>query len=57
MQFKLRQNVKFHNGEDFNAEAVKFSIHRMLDPKTGAPLLSTYGQIDHVDASERRFFS
>jgi len=29
-QFKLHENVKFHNGEPFDAESVKFSIDRLL---------------------------
>lgn len=30
-RFKLRQNVKFHNGEVFNADAVKFTVDRTMD--------------------------
>ncbi|OGK85095.1 MAG: hypothetical protein A2X52_12960 [Candidatus Rokubacteria bacterium GWC2_70_16] len=34
-EFKLRQGVRFHNGEAFDADAVKFSIDRLRDPKLG----------------------
>src|SRR5262245_26978668 len=32
-RFHLRKNVKFHNGEAFDANAVKYSLETYLDPK------------------------
>jgi peptide/nickel transport system substrate-binding protein len=40
--FKLRRGVKFHDGTPFNAEAVKFSIERQINPEHPANKIGKY---------------
>ena len=50
IRFKLRQNVKFHNGEPFNAGAVKFTFDRLLgDEGKKGPQQSNYNSISKVE--------
>lgn len=50
LRFKLRQGVKFHNGEDFNAAAVKFTFERLLGEQGAkGPQRSNYTSIESVD--------
>lgn len=50
--FHLRQDVQFHDGTPFNAEAVKFNLDRLIDPsvphtkKASASLLDSVEVID-----------
>lgn len=48
-QFKLREGIKFSNGEPFNAAAVKYSIERVLDPKTSSPSASQIATVETVE--------
>lgn len=50
LRFKLREGVTFHNGEPFNAEAVKFTMERLLGPEGAkGPQQSNYTSIGAVE--------
>ena len=45
----LKKGVKFHDGTDFNAEAVKFVLDRALKPETKAGFRSEIADIQSVE--------
>lgn len=55
--FKLRTDVKFHDGTDFNADAVKFNIDRDLNDKLTKRKseLDTITSVDVVDPATVKF--
>lgn len=50
LNMKLREGAKFHDGKVFNADDVKFSLERVLNPDTGASQLS--GQLKPIASVE-----
>jgi peptide/nickel transport system substrate-binding protein len=46
--FRLRKGVKFQDGTPFNAEAVKYTFDRIVDPATASPRKSSAGMIKGV---------
>src|SRR5262245_12145076 len=48
--FHLRKGVKFHDGTDFDAEAVRWNYQRIVDPEEKALDASYYNIVERVEA-------
>ena len=48
--WKLREGVKWHDGEDFTSEDVVFTFDYLINPSTNATTLGFYNDIDTVEA-------
>lgn len=46
--FRLRRGVRFHNGRELTADDVRWSLTRMLDPKTASPGWPFFANIEGV---------
>lgn len=48
-EFKLRAGIKFHNGEDFNAEVVRFNVERHQDAASKSRMIADFNDITKVE--------
>jgi peptide/nickel transport system substrate-binding protein len=49
LEFDLRNDVKFHNGDRFDAEDVKYTIDYIRDPKTQLRFKDRYDWVESVE--------
>ena len=47
--FKLAEDVTFHNGSEFTAEDVKASLERVNDPSVSAPTVFLFDMIEDIE--------
>src|SRR5215475_2592403 len=50
--FKLRQGVKFHNGDPFTSADAKFSLERTYDPNSKTMVATVFTTIDRIEAPD-----
>ena len=48
--FKLRDGVRFHDGTDFDASDVVYTINRILDPEMDSPVRSVISMVKKIEA-------
>ncbi|MFQ5985396.1 MAG: ABC transporter substrate-binding protein, partial [Alphaproteobacteria bacterium] len=48
--FKLREGVKFHDGSDFDAGDVVYSLEHIRDPDFDSPAASAIAMVDTIEA-------
>ncbi|MDX0441500.1 ABC transporter substrate-binding protein [Sinorhizobium medicae] len=53
-QFKLREGIKFHNGEPFNADAVVASVQRVIDPANSSEQMAYLGPLSGAEKIDER---
>src|SRR5712692_6100140 len=51
-RFKLRQGVKFHNGDPFTSADAKFSVERTYDPTAKTMVSTALATIDRIEAPD-----
>ena len=49
-EFVLREGIRFHNGEPFDADSVVFSVSRILDPELNSEQASFFSTIESATA-------
>jgi len=50
--FRLRQGVKFHNGDPFTSADAKFSLERTYDPAVKTMVSTVFTTIDRIEAPD-----